>query len=96
MEEENTRKVESMTEEEREEERRELLEKFGSGLGDVLRRAREAREGKGKKEEENTIPAEEKPALKILSLSPKVGATPRKSKFLPTCTQCPLEKQIAL
>ncbi|KAI0917629.1 hypothetical protein AcW1_007210 [Taiwanofungus camphoratus] len=43
-EEENARRVEAMTEEEREQERREIFERFGSGVGDVLRRAREARE----------------------------------------------------
>ncbi|KAJ7724980.1 hypothetical protein DFH07DRAFT_1003441, partial [Mycena maculata] len=40
---ENERRVEAMTEEEREEERREILEKFGPGIGDLLKKVREAR-----------------------------------------------------
>ncbi|KAJ7660981.1 hypothetical protein DFH06DRAFT_1326228 [Mycena polygramma] len=40
---ENELKVSAMTDEEREEERREILEKFGPGLGDVLKKVREAR-----------------------------------------------------
>lgn len=41
---ENEDRVAHMTEEEREEERREILERFGSNVGDVLRRARMTRE----------------------------------------------------
>ena len=48
VEEENRRRVEAMTEEEREQERAEILEKFGPGVADVLRRARAAREAKQK------------------------------------------------
>jgi hypothetical protein len=44
MSEENERRVAAMTEEEREQERREIEEKFGKNIGDVLRRARLARE----------------------------------------------------
>jgi hypothetical protein len=44
MSEENERRVAAMTEEEREQERREIEEKFGKNVGDVLRRARLARE----------------------------------------------------
>ena len=44
MSEENERRVATMTEEEREQERREIEEKFGKNIGDVLRRARMARE----------------------------------------------------
>ncbi|KAJ7619092.1 hypothetical protein DFH06DRAFT_1235276 [Mycena polygramma] len=40
---ENELRVSAMTDEEREEERREILEKFGPGLGDVLKKVREAR-----------------------------------------------------
>ncbi|CAK5264205.1 unnamed protein product, partial [Mycena citricolor] len=40
---ENERKVESMTEEEREEERREILSKFGPHIGDILKKAKAAR-----------------------------------------------------
>ncbi|KAI0265687.1 hypothetical protein BC834DRAFT_174223 [Gloeopeniophorella convolvens] len=42
--EENERHVAAMTEEEREEERRDIEARFGKGVGEVLRRAREARE----------------------------------------------------
>jgi RNA polymerase II-associated protein 1 len=48
--EENQRRVEEMSEEERERERQEIMEKFGPGVGDILKRVREARErqaGKG-------------------------------------------------
>ncbi|RPD56637.1 hypothetical protein L226DRAFT_615407 [Lentinus tigrinus ALCF2SS1-7] len=44
VEEDNRRRVEAMTEEEREQERAEILEKFGPGIADVLRRARATRE----------------------------------------------------
>ncbi|KAJ7757563.1 hypothetical protein B0H16DRAFT_1537077 [Mycena metata] len=40
---ENEARVGAMTEEEREEERREILERFGPGIGDVLKKVREAR-----------------------------------------------------
>jgi hypothetical protein len=42
--EENEKKVEGMTEEERNQERREIIEQFGVGIGDLLQKAREARE----------------------------------------------------
>ena len=42
---ENEERVQNMTEEERERERQEIIERFGSHVGDVLRRARLAREG---------------------------------------------------
>ncbi|KAI0823962.1 hypothetical protein BC628DRAFT_1323797 [Trametes gibbosa] len=48
MEAENRRRVEGMTEEEREQERAEILEKFGSNVAEVLNRARDIREGKRK------------------------------------------------
>ena len=41
---ENEQRVAHMTEEEREEERREILERFGENVGDLLKRARLARE----------------------------------------------------
>ncbi|TCD62644.1 hypothetical protein EIP91_006597 [Steccherinum ochraceum] len=44
MEKENEKKVEDMTDEEREQERREILERFGPNIAEVLRKAREARE----------------------------------------------------
>lgn len=40
---ENEQRVEGMTEEEREEERREIMERFGAGVGDLLKRVRNAR-----------------------------------------------------
>lgn len=49
MSEENERRVAAMTEEEREQERREIEENFGKNIGDVLRRARMAREANGKR-----------------------------------------------
>ncbi|KAH9850156.1 hypothetical protein C2E23DRAFT_836503 [Lenzites betulinus] len=51
MEEENRRRVEGMTEEEREQERAEILEKFGSNVAETLQRAREVREGKRRETE---------------------------------------------
>ncbi|KAK7056748.1 hypothetical protein VNI00_002465 [Paramarasmius palmivorus] len=45
---ENEERVRNMTDEERERERQEILERFGSDVGDILRRAREARERKEK------------------------------------------------
>ncbi|OCH89933.1 hypothetical protein OBBRIDRAFT_755864 [Obba rivulosa] len=44
VDEENRRRVEHMTEEEREQERQEILERFGPNVGEILRKAREARE----------------------------------------------------
>ncbi|KAF7319763.1 hypothetical protein MKEN_00758700 [Mycena kentingensis (nom. inval.)] len=44
MSKENELRVEAMTEEEREQDRQEIFERFGPGIADVLRRAREARE----------------------------------------------------
>lgn len=42
--EENDRRIEGMSEESRERERREIIEQFGSEIEDLLRRAKEARE----------------------------------------------------
>lgn len=52
IDEENRRRVEGMTEDEREEERKEILERFGPNVGDILRKAREARETPRRKQEE--------------------------------------------
>jgi hypothetical protein len=49
MSEENERRVGAMTEEEREQERREIEERFGKNIGDVLRRVRMARESQEKR-----------------------------------------------
>lgn len=50
-EEENRHRVESMTEEEREQEKAEILERFGPNVADVLRKAREAREAQQRRGE---------------------------------------------
>ena len=50
MSEENERRVAALTEEEREQERREIREKFGKNIGDVLRKTRMAREAHEKQE----------------------------------------------
>jgi len=50
MTEENERLVAAMTEEEREQERRQIRENFGKNIGDVLRKARTAREAHEKRE----------------------------------------------
>jgi hypothetical protein len=42
--EENEKKVAGMTDEERDQERREIIEQFGVGIGALLQKAREARE----------------------------------------------------
>ena len=42
--EENQRRVDAMSPEELEQERREIIERFGSGIGDLLKRAKAARE----------------------------------------------------
>ena len=47
MSEENERRVASMTEQEREDERREIEERFGKNVGEVLKRARMTREANG-------------------------------------------------
>lgn len=43
---ENEAKVQAMTEDEREAERQEILKAFGPSVGEILRRARDKREGK--------------------------------------------------
>ena len=50
MSEENEKLVAAMTEEDREQERRHIREKFGKNIGDVLRKARMAREAHEKQE----------------------------------------------
>lgn len=47
---ENEMRLANMTDEEREEEKREILQRFGAGVGDVLKRARLARERHAAKE----------------------------------------------
>ena len=57
-EEENQRRVEAMSEEERAQERAEIVERFGPNIAEVLRRAREVREAKQKKSESEKVGAE--------------------------------------
>jgi len=69
--EENERRVAAMTEEAREQERREIEEKFGKDIGEVLRRARMARESHGKPK--NAVASlEGDPALSLPDGSSKI------------------------
>ena len=61
---ENERRVAAMTEEEREQERREIEEKFGKNIGEVLKRVRMARE------------ANEKQKVAVASLEGDPGSLP--------------------
>ncbi|RDB14682.1 RNA polymerase II-associated protein rba50 [Hypsizygus marmoreus] len=56
---ENEIRVESMTEEEREQERREIVERFGTGVGDLLKKVRDARAKQARRVQESTIPPKE-------------------------------------
>lgn len=53
--EENDRRIEGMSEEERERERREIIEQFGTGVEDLLRRAKEAREKREREQASSTF-----------------------------------------
>ncbi|KAK2465275.1 hypothetical protein APHAL10511_002629 [Amanita phalloides] len=55
--EENKRKVETMTEEEIKEEKRQIFERFGPEIGSILKRAKEARERAAKETAARLIPA---------------------------------------
>ncbi|KAM5540782.1 hypothetical protein V8D89_005426, partial [Ganoderma adspersum] len=57
-EQENRRRVEAMSEEERAQEKAEIFEKFGPNIAEVLRRAREVREAKQKNSENDKVGAE--------------------------------------
>ncbi|KAH9922952.1 uncharacterized protein B0H18DRAFT_1016327 [Fomitopsis serialis] len=76
IEEENRRRVDTMTDEEREQERREILEKFGPDVGEILRKAREARERK----ERPIEGAEEIPMVPSPPNSPPLSADGRTSR----------------
>ncbi|KAF4617444.1 hypothetical protein D9613_005772 [Agrocybe pediades] len=54
---ENAERVASMSQEEREEERRQILEKFGENVGDILKRARLAREKQKQRPKNETVPS---------------------------------------
>src|ERR1700691_3861611 len=53
--EENEKKLAGMTEEERDRARREIIEEFGVGIGDLLRKAQEARERRLAREEAKEV-----------------------------------------
>ncbi|CAL1713714.1 unnamed protein product [Somion occarium] len=78
VEEENLRKVESMTAEEREEERREILERFGSGIEGILKKARVVRESREVKED-NQIEVKPEP-LRVHT--PRPLKAPRKGVLI--------------
>jgi hypothetical protein len=52
---ENQERVEGMTEEEREEERKEIVARFGAGVGDLLKRVQQARDREAAKADEAQI-----------------------------------------
>jgi hypothetical protein len=52
---ENQERVEGMSEEEREEERRDIIARFGSGVGDLLKRVQQARVQKAAKTDETIV-----------------------------------------
>lgn len=76
---ENEERVANMTEEEREQERQEILERFGANVGDILRKAQKAREGRGSKMSEATLETTEGHYL-WPTINNAVGLTP---------TRCP-------
>lgn len=84
IEEENICKVESMSPEELEQERKEILGRFGPNLGDILKKAKAAREAK---EEQNTVRPTQIITTALSSPEPsKIHApsphkTPRKSMY---------------
>ncbi|KAL0580108.1 hypothetical protein V5O48_001884 [Marasmius crinis-equi] len=71
---ENEAKVDGMTEEERQSEIREIMERFGAGVGDILKKAREARERK----EKSGIPLEPVP---MTSETPEPTSPIRSGKY---------------
>ncbi|KAG1739496.1 uncharacterized protein EDB91DRAFT_1135674 [Suillus paluster] len=83
--EDNERQVENMTEEEREQERREVVEQLGSGVGDLLERVRAARSRKATKAptiaEDNPVQKEEAPEVsrEIPIVSPLLGLATRRN-----------------
>ncbi|PIL35079.1 hypothetical protein GSI_02867 [Ganoderma sinense ZZ0214-1] len=78
-EEENRRRVEAMSEEERAQERAEIVERFGPNIVEVLRRAREVRETGEVREAREAREAKQKK-----SESEKVGADSTSSSSTPT------------
>ncbi|KAI0365346.1 hypothetical protein BV20DRAFT_1125033 [Pilatotrama ljubarskyi] len=77
VEEENRRRVEAMSEEEREQERAEILEKFGPNVAEVLKRAREAREGKRRDGGNETQEVGPQPSPPSSPSRPRIGERTR-------------------
>lgn len=86
--EENERKVEEMSEEEREKERREIIERFGPGVGDILKRVRENRHRQMEKGVAMEVPGKANQTMEESSFSYK-GDLPESAH---TC--CYVEKFI--
>ncbi|KAG1739488.1 uncharacterized protein EDB91DRAFT_1135637 [Suillus paluster] len=76
--EDNERQVENMTEEEREQERREVVEQLGSGVGDLLERVRAARSRKATKAPTiaEDIPIQKEDAPEVSREIPIVSSLP--------------------
>jgi RPAP1-like, N-terminal len=91
MSEENERRVAAMTEEEREQERREIEEKFGKNIGDVLRRARMAREAHASQTNAAASSLEGETSNRVVPPSVPPGAYKVKNVVftaLTVCKQC--------
>ncbi|GJE92561.1 hypothetical protein PsYK624_087160 [Phanerochaete sordida] len=78
MEDENQKRVEAMTDEERDAERREILERFGPNIGEVLRKARLAREAAGRESTDERMgrPRTDSKVLKSALASRAASPTP--------------------
>jgi len=59
----NQERVEAMTDEEREEERREIIARFGAGVGDLLKRVQKARAREADKRDEAPIAGHNQPVV---------------------------------
>ncbi|KAI0763560.1 hypothetical protein BD413DRAFT_483649 [Trametes elegans] len=77
MEEENRSRVDAMTAEEREQERAEILEKFGPNVAEVLKKAREAREGKRKDSSPDNAEVGAQPSPPFSPSRPRIGERTR-------------------
>ncbi|KAF8073576.1 hypothetical protein FPV67DRAFT_1778211 [Lyophyllum atratum] len=76
---ENEQRVAQMTEEERDQERQEILQRFGSGVGDLLKRVKQAREKQAKPPQEAQIPTKPQSTQDPITSPPldEVPITPR-------------------
>ena len=81
MEEENQKKVESMTDEEREQEKREIFERFGPNIVEVLRKAREAREAR-------ETPSTEAPQKENLSIDTSLKSPATEKRVMKSTSTC--------